>query len=659
MIARRIAASLATLAVVLLALGPTPVAAQADGTPRWAGPFTTGGYIVSSPAVAPDGTIYVGTQDKQLYAIQPNGTLKWQFATGDWIDAAPAIGPDGTVYVGSWDGKFYALTPAGTKKWEFAAGVGSYIYSSPAVGADGTIYFGSGDGNFYALRSDGTLKWTYPAGDWIDSSPAIGPGGLIYYGSWDGNVYALRDEGAIAVEAWRFTTNGPVLSSPAIGRDGTVFVGANDGRLYALEGTTGAKRWDYFMDGTIESSAAIGPDGTIYLGGSTGLLHAIAPDGTLKWKYATSDPILSSPAVRADGVIVFGSNDSTIYALHPSGTLQWKVAAADWVDSSPVIAPDGTIYIGAYDKKLYALHGSGSPASGFSDWPMFRRTAQRSARVTAHPAGGQLLNLSTRALAGPGLNLIPGFVVTGSAAKPFLVRAIGPTLAEYQIAGPLANPSLELHTTIEGRDTVLAQNDNWHTAANAPQVLAAAAKTGAFPLPSASLDAALVSSLVPRAYSAIVGSVTGVSGIALVEVYDTEPENGATRLVNLSTRGQVGVGDEILAAGLIIGGTGSVQVLIRAIGPTLSSFGVPNVLARPTLTLFAGSQAIASNTGWNSVNHPADLSGAAVATGAFALGSSSADSVLLVTLAPGLYTVHVAGTGNTTGEALIEVYVVP
>lgn len=648
------------LSALLGFLVATPFAqAQADGSARWSGPFTSGGYIVSSPAIAADGAIYFGAQDRYLYALNPNGTLRWRFLTGDWIDSSPAIGSDGTIYVGSWDGKLYAIAPNGTKRWEFSTGVGNYIYSSPALGADGTIYFGAGDGNFYALRANGTLKWSYPAADWIDSSPAIGANGLIYYGSWDGRVYALRDNGDTATEVWNFATTAPVLASPALGRDGTVYIGSNDGRVYALDGATGAKRWDYATGGTLEGSAAIGPDGAIYVGGSTGYLHALAPDGTLRWRFLTYDPVASTPAVRADGTIIFGTGSSMIYAVNPDGSVKWRVVANDWIDSSPVVASDGTVFVGGYDKRLYAFNGSGSPASRFSEWPMFRRNERRAAQVPAFTPGGRLINLSVRAQVGPGATRIPGFVVAGSAPKPFLVRAVGPSLAQFQVPGFLPQPALELHTIQNGTDTIVAQNSGWGNSANLAALNAGTSRAGAFPLPPGSLDAAIYATVEPRGYSAPVRSANGANGLVLVEVYDGDPDNPTARLSNLSTRGQVGVGNDALTPGMVVGGPGPVRVLLRAIGPTLAQFGVAGAIAQPTLTLFSGNNAIGTNTRWTSAGNAADLRAAAQATGAFALGDTSADSALLATIDPGAYTMRVAGVGNTTGEALVEVYVIP
>ena len=132
----------------------------------------------------------MGSGDHNLYAIHPDGTLKWSYPTKFWIYSSPAIGADGTIYVGSNDHNLYAIHPDGTLKWSYPIGP-SIEYSTPAIGADGTIYVGSDDRNLYAIHPDGTLKWSYPTGDYIYSSPTIGADGTIYVGSWDFKLYAI------------------------------------------------------------------------------------------------------------------------------------------------------------------------------------------------------------------------------------------------------------------------------------------------------------------------------------------------------------------------------------------------------------------------------------------------------------------------------------
>jgi len=194
--------------------------------------FKTEGPI-DSPAIGNDGTIYVGSNDWYLYAINPDGSLKWKFETGDWVKSSPAIGNDGTIYVGSNDRYLYAINPDGSLKWKFKTG--DCISSSPAIGNDGTIYVGSDDGYLYAINLDGSLKWKFETGDWVLSSPAIGNDGTIYVGSNNGYLYAINPNGSLK---WKFKTGNWIQSSPAIGNDGTIYVGSNDGYLYAFYTTS-------------------------------------------------------------------------------------------------------------------------------------------------------------------------------------------------------------------------------------------------------------------------------------------------------------------------------------------------------------------------------------------------------------------------------------
>ena len=116
----------------------------------------------SAPALAPDGTIYLGLFDGTLLAVTPQGRVKWKFKAGREIKSSPAIADDGTIYFGSRDRKFYALTPAGKLKWTFPTD--AWVDSSPAIGIDGTVYFGSWDKAFYALNPDGTERWRHHSG---------------------------------------------------------------------------------------------------------------------------------------------------------------------------------------------------------------------------------------------------------------------------------------------------------------------------------------------------------------------------------------------------------------------------------------------------------------------------------------------------------------
>jgi outer membrane protein assembly factor BamB len=189
------------------------------GNVRWkyaTGQFYDGHLVDSSPAIGPDGTIYVGTDpygaagytpvpvDTVFFAINPDGSLKWSFPMNDGAESSPAIGPDGTIYVGSYDSSLYAIADSGNQgilKWRFLTG--GPIDASPAVDACGTIYVGSRDSILHAINPDGTERWSFKTNGGIESSPAIGGNGILYFGSFDSNLYALGtgapDVGVISI----------------------------------------------------------------------------------------------------------------------------------------------------------------------------------------------------------------------------------------------------------------------------------------------------------------------------------------------------------------------------------------------------------------------------------------------------------------------------
>ncbi|MBL9190291.1 MAG: DUF1800 family protein [Opitutaceae bacterium] len=263
----------------------------------------------------------------------------------------------------------------------------------------------------------------------------------------------------------------------------------------------------------------------------------------------------------------------------------------------------------------------------------------------------RLSNLSVRTSAGGADILITGFTIGPGPDKTVLVRAVGPTLGVFGVPGTLGDPKLELYSG----STKIAENDNFN-AADAP----AFAAVGAFPLGAGAKDAALVATLAPGSYSAQVTGLGGTSGVALVEVY--EVTGGATRLINLSTRAQVGTGANLLIPGITIApGAGTRRLLLRAVGPTLGAFGVPGTLADPKLELYSGSTKIAENDNWgtpvgSAAADAATLAAAFTANGAFALSNGSKDAALLLNLGAGSYSLQVSGVGATTGAALVEVY---
>jgi len=361
--------------------------------------------VRSSPAIAMDGTIYVGSDDGKVYAINPDGTLKWNYTTGGVVESSPAIGSDGTVYVGSADDKVYAINPNGTLKWNYTTV--SDVYSSPTIDpSSGIIYVASyrdalGHGRMYAFYPNGTLVPGWPfdpgtSGSWITASPAIREDGVILFGDWTnpkGIFWALNPNGTVL---WQRTIPCPFgeidISSAAIGSDGMIyFGGGNTNReLWALY-PNGTIAWSYLTGGLVTSSPAIATDGTIYVGSWDYKLHAVHKNGTGKWTFTTGHRILSSPAIGADGTIYVGSDDCKVYAINPDGTLKWNYTTGAEVMSSPAIGSDGTIYIGSYDGKLYAL---GPEEVGVDWWPMFRHDPKHTGRSTV--VGAQQADLKWR-----------------------------------------------------------------------------------------------------------------------------------------------------------------------------------------------------------------------------------------------------------------------
>ncbi|MDO8541658.1 MAG: redoxin domain-containing protein [Opitutaceae bacterium] len=263
------------------------------------------------------------------------------------------------------------------------------------------------------------------------------------------------------------------------------------------------------------------------------------------------------------------------------------------------------------------------------------------------------VNLSTRGLVPAGGDLTPGFVIAGTGNKWLLVRAIGPGLAAFGITDYLADPQLEI---IPQAGAAVAANNDWAAAGiDNAELSAAAAGVGAFPLVAGSRDAAALVSLAPGGYTVRVTGVGGVSGLALVEIYDVDLAGSSSRLVNLSARAFVGTGAAELVPGFVVHGAAPRQLLIRAVGPSLAQFGVTELLADPQLAVIPLGRnfSVANCNDWGGAT---PLRAAFASAGAFTLSNNTTDAAIVVRLPPGAYTVAVSGVGRTTGTALVEIY---
>jgi outer membrane protein assembly factor BamB len=271
--------------------------------------YKVGGTEISAPVVD-KGTVFVGSDDNNLYAIDAfSGSLKWQYPALGRVYTPTA--KDGLVFAASFDNNIYALDQDGNLKWQTGSGSSQ---ATPPV-AYNKMLFGGFDKYIYAIHIiNGSIKWQYAAGDWVESTPAISQG-VIYAGSNDNKIYALDPEGHLR---WSYTTGGGIVSSPAV-VNGIVYAGSKDNSIYAIDSN----------------------------------------DGTLKWSRKTNDWVISSPAVFENKVFA-GSNDNYVYALDiDTGDVIWNYMTSGRIGSPPVVVR-GALYAGSEDGVIYVL----SPENG-------------------------------------------------------------------------------------------------------------------------------------------------------------------------------------------------------------------------------------------------------------------------------------------------------
>jgi outer membrane protein assembly factor BamB len=359
---------------------------------RWS--FATGARVSTAPAVGADGTVYFGlpAYDDNVYALRPDGTVRWSFSTGYWVESV-AVGAAGAVYVSAHN--LYTLSPDGALEWSHAAAAGRYD-SDIAIGADGTVYAASFSNaqqryTLDAINADGTLRWSYDLDHYARGAPAIGADGTVYVGCWE-TLHALHPDGTLR---WSYLMAGRT-GSPAVGADGTVYVGASDYNLYALD-ADGTLRWSYPTGSIPNRSAAVATDGTVLVS-SAGTLAALNPDGTLRWSRVLGRPVVSAlgqPTIGTGGAVFVASHD-TLYALDPDGNRQWFYPLTDPSDPSwgsprgpmrpPALAPGGTLYAGLRAKGasygyLWPIN-TGLDGLAKAPWPKFRHDNRNTANVS-------------------------------------------------------------------------------------------------------------------------------------------------------------------------------------------------------------------------------------------------------------------------------------
>lgn len=485
---------------------------------------------------------------------------------------------------------------------------------------------------------------------------AFGPTGDLFAADFEGRaVYRFNGTtGALAAVISGSEANRPV--GVACGPSGDIFVSDSAGaRVLRYDGRTGAYR-GVFASGGLSSPwhLVFGPDGDLYVA-SAGNGRVLRYDRTTG---ASKGVFASTPTVRSIFGITFGPNgDLYVTASTNDPVFRFNGNTGAFIGAFTsgrqlinaddlIFGPDGDLYVANYGMQEVArFDGTTGAFKSASSAPSLGNASGLEFTPQA-----KVLNVSTRLPVQTGDNvLIGGFIITGRDAKKIIVRGIGPSLSGVGITGALADPRLEVHNS---SGALVARNDNWGVTQPG----------GAIPgdqqdeiqasglAPTNDQESAIIATLEPGNYTAVLQGVNGSTGIGVVEVYDL---NQATpsKLANISTRGFVNTGDNVMIGGFIVrpGGGTETRVVVRAIGPSLKP-GIANALDDPTLDLHDSSGAtIASNNNWKD-SQQTEIQNTGLAP------TNDAESAILTSLTPGAYTAVVRGDNNTTGVAVVELY---
>ena len=431
-----------------------------------------------------------------------------------------------------------------------------------------------------------------------------------------------------------------------IGLDGGTLVGPNGAPLIGLDGGTLIGLDGGTIQPTSADSGTTATAGDILLTGGT-----ITGIGEIRGDVVNQGAFVT-PGNSAGGIVVNGN-----YIQEAGGTLVLELGGKTANPFSyDVFQVAGTANLGG---NLVVKTISGyTPASGDTvsallygnrtgNFASVSSNAQitlgaNAAQVTTNgpnPQGPRALNISTRLQIQSGDNaLFAGFIITGPAGstKKVLIRGIGPSLAQFGVPGTIPDPFLELH----GSGSPVTNND-WQQAPNANEIPNGLA-------PSNPKESIIIATLPPGNYSAILKGANGETGVGLAEVYDLNAASAA-QLANIATRGLVQTGDNVLIGGFIVAGTQPAKVLVRAIGPSLSAFGLQGALQDTTLELHDSNGGVISNDDWRATDE------AAIAATTIP-PSHDKEAAVLAVLAPGNYTAVVRGADDTTGIAVVEAY---
>jgi pimeloyl-ACP methyl ester carboxylesterase len=657
-----------------------------SATPVWSAiwPGLSGGDDFNGVAASAEGVYLAGSsygrttdsvggkENKGITVKFPlTGATGAGFGGAIWDKQTP-VAPGAFPYGGSEFLWASLVTVEGGNTFIYATGFGQQN------GANGGRLFVS------KLDVNGTVLWIRDdSASMINNAFSIGRSlaalnSNIYVAGFNGdsgNKGYLRKYDASGNLAWsRTTTAGSYMGATAFG--GAIFVvgqvgsGANSDFLIDKWDESGNLLWSKQYDrNSVEDNlnGVVGLGGRIYAVGSTrgttvggadaAVLEIDPANGNLLSTTlygGTQDDFANGIATDGTDLYVVGETRSFVTGGNGAGqndalVLRYAVvtptptpspAATPTPSVAPMPTPTATSTPAPTIIPTPIPTATVAPSSTPASTPTPSPTLTATPTPSSTPGFGRLLNISTRLRVLQGNNvLIGGFIITGSDPKKVIIRGIGPSLANAGIQGALPDPILELH---DGSGGLIFTNDNWKDTQKE------AILDTTIP-PSNDLESAIVATLTPGAYTAILRGKNNGTGVAVVEAYDLN-QAADSKLANISTRGFVDTADNVMIGGIIVGPAASSTLLVRAIGPSLSNFGVPNSLADPLLELYNGNGAtVASNDNWKDtqqaniwftgISPPHDL-----------------ESAIDETFAPGAYTAIVRGKENTTGVALVEVY---
>ncbi len=288
-------------------------ALDAAGSELWHYDLTD--YVASSPALAPDGSVYVACHDGALYCLNHAGDLRWSFVTSRELTSSPLVGPDGMVYFGSVNANVYCVNPLGQQVWECATGAG--VYGAPALASNGFTFCTNAQGKLVAIDTAGGQDWVFSGAGRAEGATCIGTDGTAYFATQEGNVYAVFPDGTLRGS---YSAGGSFIAAPALDSTGQLWIGNMNGKLYRLNA-------DASLSGTftatagIECSVALDSTDHVCFASNDGHVYVLNPDLSLQWEYQADETIRSSCCISADGVLYFAGTGGTIYAFGPNAAL--------------------------------------------------------------------------------------------------------------------------------------------------------------------------------------------------------------------------------------------------------------------------------------------------------------------------------------------------